>query len=49
MLSDPADFSIRHALIWFQGRPVVCCSVCRRARYAAGAAVAASVALGAAA
>jgi len=22
MLSDPADFSIRHALIWFQGRPV---------------------------
>jgi hypothetical protein len=24
MLSDPADFSIRHALIWFQGRPVAC-------------------------
>jgi hypothetical protein len=22
--SDPADFSIRHALIWFQGRPVAC-------------------------
>jgi hypothetical protein len=21
MLSDPADFSIRHARIWFQGRP----------------------------
>src|SRR5262245_46056728 len=24
MLSDPADFSIRHALIWFQGRPGAC-------------------------
>src|SRR5262245_25851502 len=23
MLCDPADFSIRHALIWFPGRPVV--------------------------
>src|SRR5499426_2145457 len=24
ILSDPANFSIRHALIWFQGRPGAC-------------------------
>jgi hypothetical protein len=24
MLCDPADFSIRHALIWFQDRPLAC-------------------------
>src|SRR5262245_30011156 len=32
MLSDPANFSIRYALIWFQGRPVAC----RAATEAAG-------------